>query len=234
MLSWKKLKSLSGDRLRDYVKSALPLALDLSGTPTQERLIVLSGPPGCGKGTIWRRLKKDYAGLYAKVLLHTTRPKRERERNGRDYWFVTEVQLRTCEAHRRFLLCPIYDFWHGLDLEAVEGTFEKRRPPLAVLELGRVLAQKLMRRYPNVQSVFVLPFTGSRSELREELICRNVLRNKDFDPRTPDAQNRLHEGIKQYDGRSLYREIIANPRGETGLQQAVDDFVRRTLRPFTR
>ena len=55
----------------------------------QGLLIVLSGPSGVGKGTLVRYLKKDseFKALYS--ISETTRPRRLKEVNGRDYYFVS-------------------------------------------------------------------------------------------------------------------------------------------------
>lgn len=53
-------------------------------------MIVIIGPSGSGKTTLARELEK----LGANVLVsHTTRPPREGEEDGKDYYFVTESEF---------------------------------------------------------------------------------------------------------------------------------------------
>ena len=55
-------------------------------------LIVISGPSGCGKGTICTKLMEENKNLFLSVSM-TTRKAREGERNGVDYYFVTKEEF---------------------------------------------------------------------------------------------------------------------------------------------
>jgi guanylate kinase len=57
-------------------------------------LIVLSGPSGVGKKTIWTPLIKDAALNLAFSVSMTTRSKRFDEIEGNDYFFVTREQFK--------------------------------------------------------------------------------------------------------------------------------------------
>ena len=50
--------------------------------------IVLSGPSGSGKGTITEMLMNKMG--YRKFTTCTTRPSRENEKNGFDYYFLSK------------------------------------------------------------------------------------------------------------------------------------------------
>lgn len=52
-------------------------------------LIAIYGPSGCGKDTIKQTvLKNNPKTLFNNVICATTRPKREKEKNGEDYYFM--------------------------------------------------------------------------------------------------------------------------------------------------
>jgi guanylate kinase len=53
---------------------------------------VITGPSGAGKGTLITRLLERQPELEVAVSA-TTRPKREGEHNGREYWFLTEEEF---------------------------------------------------------------------------------------------------------------------------------------------
>lgn len=53
-----------------------------------KHVVVISGAPGTGKTTVRNYLTDRYK--MAKILTHTTRPKRLGEENGRDYYFETD------------------------------------------------------------------------------------------------------------------------------------------------
>ena len=60
---------------------------------TEGMIIVVSGPSGSGKGTVMGLLKELYpeAGL---AVSATTRPRRDYEEEGREYFFKTEEEFR--------------------------------------------------------------------------------------------------------------------------------------------
>ena len=55
-------------------------------------LIVISGPSGCGKGTICRALREKHPELKVSVSV-TTREIRKNEVEGRDYFFTSRHEF---------------------------------------------------------------------------------------------------------------------------------------------
>ena len=58
------------------------------------KLYVLMGKSASGKDTVYHRLLADGALNLKPVVLYTTRPRREGEEDGRDYYFVDAVRMR--------------------------------------------------------------------------------------------------------------------------------------------
>jgi len=56
-------------------------------------LIILSGPSGVGKGTVRRLVMNDTSLNLVYSVSLTTRPKRENEVDGKDYYFVSEEEF---------------------------------------------------------------------------------------------------------------------------------------------
>ena len=48
-------------------------------------IYIVSSPSGCGKTTIIRNFLKKHKNFYFSIS-HTTRPKRQKEENGKDYF----------------------------------------------------------------------------------------------------------------------------------------------------
>jgi guanylate kinase len=65
-------------------------------------LLVLAGPAGSGKTTLCERLVREVAGM-ARVVTATTRPRREGEVQGRDYFFLTDTEFDQAVAADAFL-----------------------------------------------------------------------------------------------------------------------------------
>lgn len=68
----------------------------------QGRAIIVSAPSGAGKTTIVRHLMERGLGLAFSVSA-TTRPMRGNERDGHDYWFLSEPEFRRRIAANAFV-----------------------------------------------------------------------------------------------------------------------------------
>ncbi|KAI1106504.1 guanylate kinase [Jackrogersella minutella] len=60
-----------------------------STLPQDRRPVVISGPSGVGKGTLFKRLFDSHADCFALSVSHTTRAPRAGEAHGVDYYYVS-------------------------------------------------------------------------------------------------------------------------------------------------
>lgn len=65
-------------------------------------LLVIAGPAGSGKTTLCERMVRECPGM-ERVVTSTTRPPREGEVNGRDYFFFSEAEFDELVAAGAFL-----------------------------------------------------------------------------------------------------------------------------------
>lgn len=72
-------------------------------------IIVLVGESASGKTTLANMLEKEYG--YERVVTYTTRPKREGERDGIDYHFITPEKYKEYVAEDKFLEHAYYRGW---------------------------------------------------------------------------------------------------------------------------
>lgn len=59
------------------------------------KLLVIVGPSGVGKGTLITKIRQEYPEKFAFKISHTTRNKREGEIDGKHYYFVTREEFET-------------------------------------------------------------------------------------------------------------------------------------------
>ena len=78
------------------------------------KIFCLMGKSASGKDTIYRRLGGDEALGLRKVVPYTTRPMRDREEDGREYFFTDEAGYRRMEAEGRVIEMRAYDTACGL------------------------------------------------------------------------------------------------------------------------
>lgn len=70
--------------LRPITTTMAPLSL-----PTDHRPLVISGPSGVGKGTLYTLLRERHPDTFTLSVSHTTRAPRDGEAHGTHYYFVT-------------------------------------------------------------------------------------------------------------------------------------------------
>ena len=134
------------------------------------RLIVLAAPSGAGKTTLVHKLLEREARLKFSIS-YTTRPKREKEVHGEDYFFVSEGKFRAMRDHDAFLeSAEVFDHWYGTSEAYVQSLIDNGRSVL--LELDWQGAQQVRERRPDAVCVFIMP--PSRDELERRLRGRKT------------------------------------------------------------
>lgn len=75
----------------------------LEAVPPDRRPIVLSGPSGVGKGTLYKLLFQRHPDTFCLSVSHTTRSPRPGERDGVDYHFVSMPDFETLISESGFI-----------------------------------------------------------------------------------------------------------------------------------
>lgn len=77
------------------------------------RIFCLVGKSGAGKDTLYRAVMERYGNRLTPIVPCTTRPMREGERNGENYFFVTEAELRGLEERGQVIEKRVYQTVQG-------------------------------------------------------------------------------------------------------------------------
>jgi len=72
------------------------------------------GKSSTGKDTVYKELLKNEKFTFQKIVLYTTRPIRDGEKNGREYFFTDEEGFRALEAEGKVIEARAYHTYHGL------------------------------------------------------------------------------------------------------------------------
>uniref|UniRef100_A0A3P9N6U7 Leucine rich repeats and guanylate kinase domain containing n=1 Tax=Poecilia reticulata TaxID=8081 RepID=A0A3P9N6U7_POERE len=106
------------------LQMAQPQVLYQSTMPTPNTpypMLVLTGPEGCRKGDLVRRLCQEFSGHFGVGICHTTRPPYTGEKNGVDYHFVSEEEFQNLVLMGKFILTMQYgSHLFGLTRGAIE------------------------------------------------------------------------------------------------------------------
>ncbi|HLY59484.1 MAG TPA: guanylate kinase [Terriglobia bacterium] len=132
-------------------------------------IIIISAPSGSGKSTLVKRLLASVPHLVFSVS-HTTRPRRDGEKDGRDYFFVSPARFRRMVAARAFAeWADVFGNLYGTSWKQVRAAQAAGKDVL--LDIDVQGHQQVRRRLPEAVSVFVLP--PSYQELERRLRRRH-------------------------------------------------------------
>lgn len=133
-------------------------------------LIVISAPSGCGKTTIARELQRRHPEILFSVSA-TTRPKRPREVDGKDYFFLSKDEFqRKVAAGELVEWEEIYGDYYGTLKSEVERALSTNTPMVFDVDVKGALTIK--QKYPAAVLIFVKP--PSMEALKERLMKRRT------------------------------------------------------------
>ena len=128
-------------------------------------MLVLSSPSGAGKTTIARRLREEDKSVEMSIS-HTTRQRRNGEKDGKDYHFVDRETFTQMRDQGEFLeWAVVFDNYYGTTRKPVEDALAAGRDVL--FDVDWQGAASLRDQAKNdVVTVFVLPPTAADLEQR--------------------------------------------------------------------
>lgn len=149
-------------------------------------LIVLSGPSGCGKGTMVKEILKR--GDCAVSVSATTRAPREGEIDGVHYHFISKEEFQRRIAENGFLEHAEYcGNFYGTPLKEVEAMRETGKH--VILEIEVQGGFQIRARCPEAVLIFTIP--PSFEELRRRLHKRGTESDEVIEQRIQRAKEEL-------------------------------------------
>jgi len=151
------------------------------------KLIVFSAPSGAGKSTIVKEILKKFPQIVFSISA-TTRPKREMEKDGVEYYFLTEKEFKEKIENDEFIEWEkFYDYYYGTYKSMIDDNIKAGKPVLLELDVKGALSIK--RLYPDAQLIYISP--PSFEELVERLRKRKTENEPDFKKRVDRAKMEL-------------------------------------------
>jgi guanylate kinase len=149
-------------------------------TESAAQLLILSAPSGAGKTSLARALVEQLANTVMSIS-HTTRERRDGEKEGLDYYFVDDDKFAKMVESGGFLEhAEVYSYRYGTGKQAVQKQLERGNNVL--LDIDWQGGQQIRSVLPDVLSVSILPPSveeleqrlRSRAQDSEEIIQRRM------------------------------------------------------------
>lgn len=174
---------------------------------------VISGPSGSGKTSLCRKIANDNGFYYS--ISHTTRPQRENEVDGQDYFFVDEPKFMSMVDSGDMLeWARVYDNLYGTSKSNIEKMLAKGRS--VIVDVDSQGASQIKKLMPFAVLIFIR--TPSLDDLQQRLSKRGRDSTDEIKKRMSNAESELTH-MKEYD------HIIVNDDFEDSaveIQKIVD------------
>ena len=177
-------------------------------------LIILSGPSGVGKGTIRRYIMDNFRLKLSYSISMTTRPQREKEIEGVDYYFVSNEEFDRNIAENNFLEWEEFvGNRYGTPKDKVEKLRKEGKHVLLEIEVNG--ASEVMSKISEdrIISFFLMP---PNIEALESRIRRRKTESEEV------IQERLNKGKSEMSMTSQYDHVILNDDVARASQEIVD------------
>ena len=171
-------------------------------------LIVLSGPSGCGKGTIINKLKEINNNIWLSISM-TSRSPRKNDVINETYYFITKEEFKERINNNYFLEYAEYNGnYYGTPNEKIIEKLNGGKDVILEIEIQGAL--KIKQLVNDAIFIFILP--PSMKELKKRLVNRNTESIDKIIDRFTEAYNEINEVTK-------YNYVVVNDNIDLAVQK---------------
>ncbi|SHI04114.1 guanylate kinase [Sporanaerobacter acetigenes] len=166
-------------------------------------LVVVSGPSGCGKGTICKELLRRNKDIIISISA-TTRKPRNGEVEGVNYFFIDKEQFDAMVQNDEFIeYANVHGNFYGTPKKFVLDKLKNGESILFEIDVQGAIQIKKM--YPKAVLIFIAP--PSMEELKNRIVGRGTESKSDIEKRYENAFKEL-EYIKEYEYMVINDEVM--------------------------
>ena len=163
------------------------------------KLIVISAPSGTGKTTVVKKLLQQSTNLEASVSF-TTRKMRENEKEGLDYFFVSEKTFTNMIQNDDFLEhATVFGNFYGTEKKSVSENLQKGVN--VILEIDWQGALQIKSSMPSCVMIFLIPPS------KEVLLARLKNRGTDSDQ---EIAFRFNQAVLDLEQSNKFDHVLVN------------------------
>ncbi|MDR1474223.1 MAG: guanylate kinase [Endomicrobium sp.] len=159
-------------------------------------IIIVSAPSGAGKSSICDAVLASDKENITYSISYTTRSPRKGEKNGKNYFFVSEENFKKMIEEDKFVeWAKVHDNYYGTSKEFLEKVLDEGKN--IILEIDVQGGIKIKNEYPD-RSCMIFVMTPDFKTLEERLIARNKDCRDSINMRMINAKKEL-EYLPQYE-----------------------------------
>lgn len=178
----------------------------------QQKIVIITAPSGAGKTSITRYLLKKYPGKLSFSVSAATRQPRGAEKDGVDYYFMSEEEFTNKIQHEAFVEWEMVykGKYYGTLKSEIHRIWSEGKAP--VLDIDVKGAIHVQQQYPGTTlSLFIEPPTVE--ELKRRLMSRGT--------ETEDSLNtRISKAAYEISFKNSFDKIIVNANLDAACKEA--------------
>ena len=179
------------------------------------RVFVVSAPSGAGKTTLCAAARSRLPELVYSIS-STTRTPRPGEEDGRDYFFVDEVQFRKgIETGLWAEWAKVHDHYYGTSARFIDRQLKAGRDVL--LDIDVQGARQILERYPHAVTIFIM--APSMDILRQRLVARGQDAADVIEKRMKNAEAEIAS-------KAWYRHVVVNDDLDVAVERLISILTR--------
>ena len=176
------------------------------------KIVIIAAPSGAGKTSVTRHLLHSFPAHVLFSISCATRPPRNREKHGVDYYFISANEFRRRIEHNEFAEWEMvyHDKYYGTLKSELERIWKQHKAPLLDVDVkGGINIQEQYREHS--LSLFIEP--PSIEELEKRLKARGT--------ETPESlQARISKAAYELSFKDRFDHIILNDKLERACKEA--------------
>lgn len=189
-------------------------------TKTKGDLIIISGTTCAGKGSVIKKLLANHNDIVLSTS-YTSRPKRENEIDGVDYFFVSDEEFKNKIKNNDFLEYAQvqYGAYYGTPKKEVLELLDKGKD--VILEIDVQGAMQIKTLYPQTILIFIM--APSMREVKRRIMLRGTENTEQIISRFKVAYNEINQ-INDYN------YVVVNDDLDTAVSKVEAILVSEKLR----
>ena len=184
------------------------------------KIFYIMGKNSSGKDTIYKRLLEDKGLDLCNIVLYTTRPMRQGEQPGREYYFVKEESFREFQDQGKIIEARTYQTVYGPWIYFTADDGQIRLEKKNYLGIGTLESYMNMKKYYGEENVFPLYIEVEDGERLKRAIRREELQPE---PKYAEMCRRFLADEEDFSEENLKKAGILRRFHNTELESCVNE-----------